>query len=60
MDIGKDKSGGWNAGLGAEVFLGKKFALLGEARYNRSHFEIEAEEVKIKNFTFHIGLNFYF
>jgi len=59
-DIGKDKKGGWNAGLGAEVFLGKKFSLLGEVRYDRGTFEIEAEEVKIKDFTFHIGFNFYF
>lgn len=59
-NIGKDKRGGWNAGLGVEAFLGKSFSLLGEARYNRSDFEIEIEELKIKNFTFHIGLNFYF
>jgi hypothetical protein len=59
-DVGEDKTGGWNAGLGAEVFLGKKFSFLGEVRYNPGDFEIETEEVKIKNFTFHIGFNFYF
>jgi hypothetical protein len=59
-DIGKDKSGGWNAGLGAEVFLGKKFSILGEARYNHANFEIETEELKIKDYTFHIAFNFYF
>jgi hypothetical protein len=59
-DIGKDKSGGWNAGLGVEVFLGRKFSLLGEARYNHGGFDIEAEELEIKNFTFHIGFNLYF
>lgn len=59
-DIGKDKSGGWNAGLGVELFLAKKFSLLGEARYNNGTFDIEAEEIKIKDFTFHIGFNFYF
>jgi hypothetical protein len=59
-DIGKDKSKGLNAGLGAEVFLGKKLSLLGEARYNPGSFEIETEEISIKNFTFHFGINFYF
>jgi opacity protein-like surface antigen len=59
-DIGKDKQGGWNAGLGLEVFLGKKLSLLGEARYNPANFEIETEEISIKNFTFHFGINFYF
>lgn len=59
-DVGKDKKGGGNAGLGVEVFLGDKFSLLGEARYNQGSFEIETEEVKIKDFTFHVGINFYF
>jgi opacity protein-like surface antigen len=59
-DIGKDKKGGWNAGLGLEAFLGEKFSLLGEARYNPGNFEIKTEEIEIKNFTFHIGINFYF
>lgn len=59
-DFGEDKQGGWNAGLGVEAFLGKNFSLLGEARYNHATFEIEEEEVKIKNFTFHVGINFYF
>ena len=59
-EIGKDKSGGWNAGLGLEVFLAKKFSLLGEARYNHGNFEIENKELSIKNFTFHVGINFYF
>ena len=59
-DIGKDKRGGWNAGLGLEAFLGKKLSLLGEARYNTGNFEIETEEINIKNFTFHFGINFYF
>ncbi|MGD9344458.1 MAG: porin family protein [Candidatus Aminicenantes bacterium] len=59
-DIGEDKSGGWNAGLGAEVFLGEKFSLLGEARYNYGSFEIETVDIKIRSFTFHIGINFGF
>lgn len=59
-DIGEDKSGGWNAGLGVEVFLGTKSSLLGEVRYNYGNFDIESEEVKIRNFTFHIGFNLYF
>jgi opacity protein-like surface antigen len=59
-DIGKDKSGGWNAGLGLEAFLGKKLSLLGEVRYNPGNFEIETEEISIKSFTFHFGINFYF
>jgi hypothetical protein len=59
-DLGKDKQGGWNAGLGLEVFLGDKFSLLGEVKYNAGDFEIETEEIKIKNFTFHIGINLYF
>jgi len=58
-DIGKDKSGGWNAGLGLELFLGKKFSLLGEARYNYGKFDIKTEELTIKDFTFHLGINFY-
>jgi opacity protein-like surface antigen len=59
-DVGEDRTGGWNVGLGVEVFLGKKFSLLGEGRYNNSDFDIESEEVKIENFTFHVGLNLYF
>jgi hypothetical protein len=59
-DIDKDKSGGLNGGLGLEVFLGKKFSLLGEARFNYGKFDIEDEELTIKDFTFHIGINFYF
>ena len=59
-DIGKDKSGGLNAGLGVEVFLGDKLSLLGEARYNHGKFNIEAEEIKIKDFTFHVGINISF
>ena len=58
--IGQDRQGSWNAGVGVELHLGKKFALLGEGRYFFSQLEIDNEEMKFGQFVLSGGFNFYF
>lgn len=58
--IDQDRRGGWNAGVGVELHLGKKFALLGEGRYFFSQLEINKEEMKFGQFVLSGGFNFYF
>jgi len=59
-DLGDDSNSGYNIGLGVEFHLGKKFSLLGEGKYNNVGLNIEDDDLKIENFTLHVGLNFYF
>ena len=59
-DLGDDNNTGFNAGLGLELHLGEKFSILGEGRYNDVGLKIDDDDLKIKDWTFHVGLNFYF
>ncbi len=59
-DLGDDNNSGYNIGLGLELRLGKKFSLLGEGKYNHVGLKIENDDLKINDFTLHVGLNFYF
>jgi opacity protein-like surface antigen len=55
--IGDDRSGGWNAGLGLEVRLGRKLALTAEGRYHRARFDIQNGDLKVGTFTLAGGMN---
>jgi opacity protein-like surface antigen len=59
-DIGKDKNGGFNVGAGVELMLGKSFSLLAEGKYHHVKLDIDAETMKLGDFTLAGGLNFYF
>ena len=60
QNIDKDKSGGFNVGAGVELMLGKSFSLLAEGKYHRVSMDIDAERMKLGNFTLSGGLNFTF
>lgn len=60
FEIDEDTSKGINLGLGLEVQLGKSFSLLAEGKYHHVNMEIDEEELKIRDFTFCGGFNFYF
>jgi opacity protein-like surface antigen len=59
-EIDKDRNGGFNFGAGVELMLGKSFSLLAEAKYHRVSLDIDAQKMKLGNFTLSGGLNFYF
>jgi hypothetical protein len=59
-DIGKDSNRGINVGLGVEVQLGDKFSLMAEGKYHNIKVDIEASELKLKNYTLSGGFNIYF
>ena len=59
-ELGDDSNTGYNVGLGLELHLGKTFSLLGEGKYNHVGLNIEDEDLKLNDWTFHVGLNFYF
>jgi len=59
-NLGDDSNSGYNVGLGLELHLGENFSILGEAKYNHVGLEIEEDDLKIKNYTLHLGLNYYF
>lgn len=58
--IDKDTSSGYNLGLGVEMKLGKRLALLAEGRYHVVKLDIDQRELKLGNFAITGGLNFYF
>ena len=58
--IHKDTKKGFNGGIGIEIHLGKKFSLLAEVKYHLVNLNIENLELKIGNWTFAGGFNFYF
>lgn len=55
-----DSNSGYNIGFGLEVHLGDKFSLLGEGKYNHVGLNLEDDDLKIDDWTLHVGLNFYF
>lgn len=59
-DIDDDREKGYNLGVGVELVLGKKFALLAEGKYHLANFDIDDRELKIGDFTFSGGFNIYF
>ncbi len=59
-NIDKDRSGGFNAGAGVELMLGKSFSLLAEGKYHHVKLDVDSETMKLGNFTLSGGLNFYF
>jgi opacity protein-like surface antigen len=59
-NLGDDSNTGYNVGLGLELHLGEKFSLLGEGKYNHVGLNIENEDLKINDWTLHVGMNFYF
>lgn len=60
QDIDKDSNGGYNVGAGVELMLGKSLSLLAEGKYHRVSIDIDAEKMKLGNFTLSGGLNFCF
>jgi opacity protein-like surface antigen len=59
-NLGDDSNSGYNVGLGLELHLGGNFSILGEGKYNHVGLKIEDDDLKVKNYTIHMGLNFYF
>jgi len=58
--IGKDTDRGFNAGLGIEINLGRKFSLLAEGKYHGVSVDIENRKLKLGDFTIAGGFNIYF
>ncbi|MHB8093696.1 MAG: outer membrane beta-barrel protein [Candidatus Aminicenantales bacterium] len=59
-DFGKDKNGGFNAGAGVELVLGKSFSISAEGKYHHVKLNVDAQNLSLGNFTLSGGLNFYF
>lgn len=59
-NIDKDKNGGFNVGAGVELMLGKSFSLLAEGKYHHVKLNVDAQDLKLGNFTLSGGLNFTF
>jgi opacity protein-like surface antigen len=59
-EIDKDTDRGYNLGVGVEISLGKKIALMGEAKYHRVKLLIDDEEFKVGDFSLVGGMSFYF
>jgi opacity protein-like surface antigen len=59
-EIDKDRNGGFNVGAGVELMLGKSFSLLAEGKYHHVSLDIDAQKMKLGNFTLSGGLNFTF
>ncbi len=60
QNIDKDKNGGWNAGAGVEIQLGKTLALTAEGKYHHVKLNIDNESLKLGDFTLMGGLSLYF
>ena len=58
--IGRDTDRGFNAGLGLEISLGRKFSLLAEGKYHGVSVNIEERKLKLGDFTMACGFNIYF
>jgi len=59
-EIDKDTDRGYNLGAGVEISLGKKIALMGEAKYHRVKLLIDDKEFKVGDFSLIGGMSFYF
>jgi opacity protein-like surface antigen len=59
-DIDKDKEGGYNAGVGVEVRLGKKIALQAEGKYHHVKVDISKFSITLGDFTVCGGVNYHF
>jgi|WetSurMetagenome_2_1015567.scaffolds.fasta_scaffold29006_4 opacity protein-like surface antigen len=59
-NIDKDKNGGWNAGAGVEIMLGKTFALTAEGKYHHVKLDINNQNFKLGDFTLMGGISLYF
>jgi opacity protein-like surface antigen len=58
--IDKKRDGGYNLGLGLELQLGKKFALLVEGKYNHVTIDIQEKNLGLGDFTLVGGFIFNF
>jgi opacity protein-like surface antigen len=58
--IDKKRDGGYNLGLGLEIQLGKKFALLVEGKYNHVTLDIQERNLGLGDFTLVGGFIFTF
>jgi len=58
--FGKDHNGGFNAGVGAELLLGKNFTISAEGKYHHVKLDVDAQNLSLGNFTLSGGLNVYF
>ena len=58
--LGTGHNGGFNVGAGVELMLGRSFSLLAEGRYHHVSLDIDAQTMKLGNFTLAGGMNFYF
>ncbi len=58
--IDKDKEGGYNAGAGVEVTLGKRIGLAVEGKFHHVRVDIAKVDLALGNFIVSGGLNFHF
>ena len=59
-EIDKDKNGGFNFGLGAELMLGKRFSLTAEGKYHHVKLDISNFDLTLGDFTLTGGFNIHF
>lgn len=59
-EIDKDTVRKLNAGIGAEIHIGKKFSLLAEGKYQNLDFDLDNLDFGFQDFTVSGGLNLYF
>jgi hypothetical protein len=59
-DLDKDRSWGWNLGLGAAARLGNTFSLGIEGRYHKVKFTLDERTLDLSDWAGNISLNFHF
>ena len=56
----KDRSGGFNVGLGASVQVTKYISFSVEGKYHRVSFELVQEKMNVNDFVWNVSFNFHF
>ena len=56
----KDRSGGFNIGLGASIKAGKSVSFSAEGKYHMVTFEFDQGKLKVDDFAWNISVNYHF
>ncbi|MCK4760227.1 MAG: hypothetical protein KAT69_09255, partial [Candidatus Aminicenantes bacterium] len=56
----KDRSGGFNVGLGANIKAGKSVSFSAEGKYHMVSFEFDQGKLKVDDFAWNISVNYHF
>jgi hypothetical protein len=59
-DLEKDRSWGWNLGLGAAARLGRSFSIGIEGRYHKVKFTLDERSLDLSDWAGNVSLNFHF